>query len=159
MSGRYSPGCTGATSFFRSRTYIRFNHLDSSLGGLAFGTDGDGNYGYYGADGSLIPFSSFKELAYIAMKYGYGTTVGVVNKDSISAGYTNKQGEYFQVETEYVKILKKGRYLLAQYFHDSSVTAQAQISTFKIQEFDADTVIQRLDVNLEWWTVTIVIAL
>lgn len=27
------------------------------LGGLRFGTDGDGNYGYYGADGSLIPFS------------------------------------------------------------------------------------------------------
>ena len=28
------------------------------LGGLRFGKDGDGNYGYYGADGSLIPFSS-----------------------------------------------------------------------------------------------------
>ena len=26
------------------------------MGGLKFGTDGDGNYGYYGADGSLIPF-------------------------------------------------------------------------------------------------------
>lgn len=32
--------------------------INSSLGGLKFGTDGDGNYGYYGADGSLIPFSS-----------------------------------------------------------------------------------------------------
>lgn len=31
MSGRHSTGCTGATSFFRNRTYIRFNHLDSSL--------------------------------------------------------------------------------------------------------------------------------
>lgn len=111
-----------------------------------------------GAD-TVFPFSLFKELAYIAMKYGYGTTIGVVNKDSISAGYANKQGEYFQVESEYVKILKKGRYLLAQYFHDSSATAQAQISTFKIQEFDADTVIQSLVVDLEWWTVTIVIAL
>lgn len=28
----------------------------NSLGGLNFGKDGDGNYGYYGADGSLIPF-------------------------------------------------------------------------------------------------------
>ena len=28
------------------------------MGGLSFGTDGDGNYGYYGADGSLIPFKS-----------------------------------------------------------------------------------------------------
>lgn len=27
------------------------------MGGLTFGKDGDGNYGYYGADGSLIPFS------------------------------------------------------------------------------------------------------
>lgn len=25
---------------------------------MRFGTDGDGNYGYYGADGSLIPFST-----------------------------------------------------------------------------------------------------
>lgn len=25
---------------------------------MRFGTDGDGNYGYYGADGSLIPFKS-----------------------------------------------------------------------------------------------------
>lgn len=30
----------------------------SSLGGMKFGIDGDGNYGYYGADGSLIPFKS-----------------------------------------------------------------------------------------------------
>ena len=26
------------------------------MGGLTFGKDGDGNCGYYGADGSLIPF-------------------------------------------------------------------------------------------------------
>lgn len=32
--------------------------LNSSLGGMKFGKDGDGNYGYYGADGSLIPFKS-----------------------------------------------------------------------------------------------------
>lgn len=30
--------------------------LNSNLGGLRFGVDGDGNYGYYGADDSLIPF-------------------------------------------------------------------------------------------------------
>ena len=33
------------------------NTLNTNLGGLRFGTDGDGNFGYYGADGSLIPFS------------------------------------------------------------------------------------------------------
>jgi hypothetical protein len=31
--------------------------LNGNFGGLTFGKDGDGNCGYYGADGSLIPFS------------------------------------------------------------------------------------------------------
>ena len=35
--------------------------LNSSLGGLNFGTDGDGNYGYYRADGSLTPFNGKKQ--------------------------------------------------------------------------------------------------
>ena len=34
------------------------DELNNNLGGLRFGADGDGNYGYYGADGSLIPFKS-----------------------------------------------------------------------------------------------------
>ena len=37
------------------------------LGGLRFGTDGDGNYGYYGADGSLIPFKSGSTLKQITI--------------------------------------------------------------------------------------------
>jgi hypothetical protein len=32
--------------------------LNDSLGGLRFGTNGEGNYGYFGADDSFIPFSS-----------------------------------------------------------------------------------------------------
>ena len=35
-----------------------FAKVNNNLGGLRFGVDGDGNYGYYGADDSLIPFSS-----------------------------------------------------------------------------------------------------
>lgn len=35
-----------------------FDTVNSSLNGMKFGIDGDGNYGYYGADGSLIPFKS-----------------------------------------------------------------------------------------------------
>lgn len=31
--------------------------LNGNFGGLRFGTDGEGNYGYFGADDSLIPFS------------------------------------------------------------------------------------------------------
>lgn len=37
--------------------------LSDNMGGLRFGTDGDGNYGYYGADGSLIPFKSTQMVA------------------------------------------------------------------------------------------------
>lgn len=29
---------------------------------MSFGVDGDGNYGYYGADGSLVPFKSGEVL-------------------------------------------------------------------------------------------------
>lgn len=35
----------------------------TNIGGVRFGIDGDGNRGYYGADGSLIPFSSFKVVS------------------------------------------------------------------------------------------------
>ena len=38
------------------------DEVNDSLGGLRFGTDGDGNYGYYGADDSLIPFKSGNDL-------------------------------------------------------------------------------------------------
>lgn len=34
----------------------KINEFNQKLGGVEFGIDGDGNYGYYGADGSLIPF-------------------------------------------------------------------------------------------------------
>ena len=36
---------------------LALKNVNNSLGGLKFGKDGDGNYGYYGADGSLIPFN------------------------------------------------------------------------------------------------------
>ena len=38
------------------------------LGGLRFGKDGDGNGGYYGADGSFIPFlrTYFKEFVLVS---------------------------------------------------------------------------------------------
>ena len=39
-----------------TQTFVLFPNIDSSLGGLSFGKDGDGNCGYYGADGSQIPF-------------------------------------------------------------------------------------------------------
>ena len=39
---------------------LALKEVNSSLGGLTFGKDGEGNYGYFGADGSLIPFKTFK---------------------------------------------------------------------------------------------------
>lgn len=38
------------------QTKLQFDEQNKNLGGLRFGVDGDGNYGYYGADDSLIPF-------------------------------------------------------------------------------------------------------
>ena len=36
---------------------LAVKELNNKFGGLRFGKDGEGNYGYFGADGSLIPFS------------------------------------------------------------------------------------------------------
>ena len=59
------------------------SNVNSSLGGLKFGTDGEGNYGYFGADGSLIPFSNglsnVKEFAYARTTSGYTRTLTLEN--------------------------------------------------------------------------------
>jgi len=44
------------------------DEVNNNLGGLRFGVDGDGNYGYYGADDSLIPFKS-GEFTLVASLY------------------------------------------------------------------------------------------
>lgn len=51
------------------RIKTEFDNVNSSLGGLKFGTDGDGNYGYYGADDSLIPFKSDFASSYEPRNY------------------------------------------------------------------------------------------
>lgn len=48
---------------------LALKQVDDSLGGLRFGVDGEGNYGYFGADGSLIPFSVGGEFAEQFNKY------------------------------------------------------------------------------------------
>lgn len=62
LSDNYTSSAGAAASGIGASSeavYNCYNELNSKLGGLSFGIDGDGNYGYYGADGSLIPFSSF----------------------------------------------------------------------------------------------------
>ena len=41
---------------------LAVKEISYNLGGLSFGIDGDGNYGYYGADGSLVPFNRTKNI-------------------------------------------------------------------------------------------------
>lgn len=53
------------TSSGRFAGALAVKQLNNKLGGLRFGKDGDGNYGYYGADGSLIPFKNRKSLSWL----------------------------------------------------------------------------------------------
>lgn len=53
------------------------NELNNNLGGVKFGIDGDGNYGYYGADDSLIPFNSDVKLK-LVIKW-YAITGGITD--------------------------------------------------------------------------------
>ena len=51
------------------------------MGGMKFGKDGDGNCGYYGADGSLIPF---KGNIFSSMK--------LIKSNGATANYLQSQG-------------------------------------------------------------------
>lgn len=56
---------------------LALKNVNNSLGGMKFGKDGDGNYGYYGADGSLIPFNGYKTITRsgtYSVKSGYPTS-------------------------------------------------------------------------------------
>lgn len=78
-----------------------FDTVNSSFGGLKFGKDGDGNCGYYGADGSLIPFKSFKRF-YAANVYARTTEteykVGFKPK-FFMLGYTDVNSVFWYDET------------------------------------------------------------
>ena len=80
------PSITGGVDLLRNIEEVMANttpgkaadalvvkELNESLGGLHFGTDGEGNVGYFGADGSLIPF-----------KKGSGTVKGSANLQSVA---------------------------------------------------------------------------
>lgn len=50
-------------------TYWKVVNL-GNFGGLRFGIDGDGNYGYYKADDSFVPFSNIKKFGYYTIGEG-----------------------------------------------------------------------------------------
>ncbi len=67
--------------------------LNNNLGGLSFGIDGDGNYGYYRADGSLIPFKS-------TSIYYLGTALSFNIKDLLpNVDYSSLTSDNFIIQT------------------------------------------------------------
>ncbi len=56
---------------------LLLQQLNKNMGGLTFGIDGDGNYGYYGADGSLVPFKSASNFEGVANVIAYKDNDGV----------------------------------------------------------------------------------
>ena len=73
---------------------LAVKELNNNLGGLKFGYDGDSNtYGYYGADGSLIPFKSSNLIAgysaqsTITIDFGKGKAVNGFLMQSTYRGY------------------------------------------------------------------------
>lgn len=66
---------------------------NSSLGGMKFGKDGDGNYGYYGADGSLIPFKSGDFILNKGEMYLKGKIVQITtgSTNTVQLGYSSYQ--------------------------------------------------------------------
>ena len=62
--------------------------LSRDLGGMQFGTDGDGNCGYYGADGSLIPFNRMTDYTFYVAAQGYGGGLTFPRSFLDAAGFT-----------------------------------------------------------------------
>lgn len=61
----------------KSTVQSELNKLNKNIGNLRFGVDGDGNYGYYGADDSLIPFF-LGEVHYLQTFSDYKNSVTLV---------------------------------------------------------------------------------
>ena len=52
----HEPGEWDERQVERTNILVMIAGQNKNFGGVSFGIDGDGNYGYYGADGSLVPF-------------------------------------------------------------------------------------------------------
>lgn len=73
---------------------LALKNVNNSLGGLKFGKDGDGNYGYYGADDSLIPFSQISIGKFTAVN---GTkTINVGFKPKAVIIMSTRAGTFFE---------------------------------------------------------------
>lgn len=87
--------------------------INSCLGGLSFGTDGDGNYGYYGADGSLIPFKGspiYIAQAFCRSSIATGAILYDVKNNYIMAQNINVTTKY--VECDNFKLQTAGSQII-----------------------------------------------
>lgn len=99
-----------------------FDTVNSSLGGLSFGTDGDGNYGYYGADGSLIPFKSGSG----ATKIGSGTSEYTKTFDCSSIkNYKKLTVNNFYIVITYIGLAYNAAYTTNEYGKNPSKSYNA----------------------------------
>ena len=58
---------------------LAIKEISNNLGGLRFGSDGEGNVGYFGADGSLVPFKFNLENVNIEFKTAKHPLVVLLN--------------------------------------------------------------------------------
>ena len=89
--------------------YFKNSNLDDqnkNLGGLRFGVDGDGNYGYYGADDSLIPFKSSKANVFGSSSNSFGLSSNYTQK-AVKFDYSEFDSSYFSVASNGEITVKK----------------------------------------------------
>lgn len=75
-----------SNGFANAKTNI--DALNRDLDGMKFGTDGDGNRGYYGADGSLIPFNRMTDYTFYVAAQGHGGGLTFPRSFLDAAGFT-----------------------------------------------------------------------
>ena len=114
----------------------QFDEQNKNMGGLRFGVDGDGNYGYYGADDSLIPFKS-KEFA------TFDITFDDADQD-LKGGDKTKTYDISSIFNGY-KYITKDNFLVqansygTTYYSGASGTTTMYNSVPRVTEYDATT--------------------
>ena len=111
-------------------------NINVSLGGLRFGTDGDGNYGYYGADGSLIPFSS--------NVFGFMTAAGEAK--TIAAKPLVAYGMDMDTTNNKLTSTQAGQYILCVGGHGTSFNNSLKVNGTKVIQGNT-TIVQSLNVG------------
>ena len=75
------------------------SELNKNMGGLRFGIDGDGNYGYYGADDSLIPFRRIRVINVVA---GHSAVSSATTANASKTITDAKKGDILKISRAYM---------------------------------------------------------